>query len=155
MGITPAVKRIKKRSKFTSWNGASCSVTYLMRGASLLAASAAPRGAQESSLLSGSRSKGLTPTGRKWSSRAGSGGSLCPGAGKGLGPLSQKTRGALRENWNWNPYVKCCKGRAKTQVRALALAGVAQWIECLPANQRVTSSIPSQGTCLGCRPGPQ
>ena len=36
----------------------------------------------------------------------------------------------------------------------LALAGVAQWIECWPANQRVTSSIPSQGTCLACGPGP-
>ena len=36
-----------------------------------------------------------------------------------------------------------------------ALAGVAQWIECQPTNQRVTGSIPSQGTCLGCRPGPQ
>ena len=36
-----------------------------------------------------------------------------------------------------------------------ALAGVAQWIECRPVNQRVTGSIPSQGTCLGCRPGPQ
>ena len=36
-----------------------------------------------------------------------------------------------------------------------ALAGVAQWIECGPTNQRVTSSIPSQGTCLGCGPGPQ
>ena len=36
-----------------------------------------------------------------------------------------------------------------------ALAGVAQWIEVGPANQRVTSSIPSQGTRLGCRPGPQ
>ena len=36
-----------------------------------------------------------------------------------------------------------------------ALAGVAQWIECWPANQRVASSIPSQSTCLGCRPGPQ
>ena len=34
------------------------------------------------------------------------------------------------------------------------LAGVAQWIECQPANQRVTGSIPSQGTCVGCRPGP-
>ena len=33
-----------------------------------------------------------------------------------------------------------------------ALAGVAQWIEHWLANQRVTS-IPSQGTCLGCRPG--
>ena len=37
----------------------------------------------------------------------------------------------------------------------LALAGVAQWIECGPANQRVTGPIPSQGTCLGCGPGPQ
>ena len=30
-----------------------------------------------------------------------------------------------------------------------SLAGVAQWVECQPANQRVTSSIPSQGTCIG------
>ena len=37
----------------------------------------------------------------------------------------------------------------------LALAGVAQWIEHGPANQRVTGSIPSEGTCLGFRPGPQ
>ena len=36
-----------------------------------------------------------------------------------------------------------------------ALAGVAQWIECQPANQRVAGSIPSQGTCLDCGPGPQ
>ena len=36
-----------------------------------------------------------------------------------------------------------------------ALAAVAQWIELWPANQRVASSIPSQSTCLGCRPGPQ
>ena len=37
----------------------------------------------------------------------------------------------------------------------MALAGVAQWIEHGPANQRVAGSIPSQGTFLGCRPGPQ
>ena len=36
-----------------------------------------------------------------------------------------------------------------------ALAGVAQWIEHRPENQRVGGSIPSQGTCLGCGPGPQ
>ena len=35
------------------------------------------------------------------------------------------------------------------------LAGVAQWIERRPANQRVTGSILSQGTRLGCGPGPQ
>ena len=36
----------------------------------------------------------------------------------------------------------------------LAPAGVAQWIEHGPANHRVASLIPSQGTCLACRPGP-
>ena len=36
-----------------------------------------------------------------------------------------------------------------------ALAGVAQWIECEPENQRVTGSVPSQDACLGCGPGPQ
>ena len=36
-----------------------------------------------------------------------------------------------------------------------ALAGVAQWIESWPVNQRVASSIPGQGTCLGCELGPQ
>ena len=35
-----------------------------------------------------------------------------------------------------------------------ALAGVAQWIEHWPVNQRVAGSMPSQGTLLGCRPGP-
>ena len=33
-----------------------------------------------------------------------------------------------------------------------ALAGLAQWIECWPASQRVTGSIPSQGAHLGYRP---
>ena len=36
----------------------------------------------------------------------------------------------------------------------MALAGVAQWIEHWPMNQRVASLIPSQGTCLDCGPGP-
>ena len=39
--------------------------------------------------------------------------------------------------------------------RKRALAGVTQWIEHGPVNQRVSGSIPSQGTCLGCGPGPQ
>ena len=37
----------------------------------------------------------------------------------------------------------------------LTPAGVAQWIGCSPVNQRVAGLIPSQGTSLGCRPGPQ
>ena len=36
-----------------------------------------------------------------------------------------------------------------------ALDGVAQWVEHWPANQKVAGLIPGQGTCLGCRPGPQ
>ena len=36
-----------------------------------------------------------------------------------------------------------------------ALAGVAQWIKHQPVNQSVAGSIPSQGPCLGCGPGPQ
>ena len=38
--------------------------------------------------------------------------------------------------------------------QCVTLAGVAQWIEPGPVNQRVAGLIPSQGTCLGCRPGP-
>ena len=41
------------------------------------------------------------------------------------------------------------------QSQYLALAGVAQWFESGPENQRVPGSIPSQVTCLGCGPGPQ
>ena len=37
----------------------------------------------------------------------------------------------------------------------IALAGVAQWIECQPAKQGVAGLIPSQGTWLGCGPGAQ
>ena len=42
-----------------------------------------------------------------------------------------------------------------TVIKTVTLAGVAQWIECWPTKQTVTGSIPSQGTCLGCGPGPQ
>ena len=38
---------------------------------------------------------------------------------------------------------------------ASALAGVAQWTEHCPANREDAGLIPGQGTCLGCRPGPQ
>ena len=36
-----------------------------------------------------------------------------------------------------------------TLKKILALAGVAQWIECQPANQRVAGSIPSLGHMPG------
>ena len=43
----------------------------------------------------------------------------------------------------------------ETKLYNTALAGVSQWVECQPLNQSVASSIPSQGTGLGCGPGPQ
>ena len=33
------------------------------------------------------------------------------------------------------------------------MTGVAQWVECHPANCKVAGSFPGQGTCLDCRPG--
>ena len=60
------------------------------------------------------------------------------------------------------PFIGLRKaGRKKTSFlfslknKSEALAGVAQWIECWPVNQRGTGSIPHQGTCLGCGPGSQ
>ena len=32
---------------------------------------------------------------------------------------------------------------------------MAQWIERWPVNKKEAGLIPSQGMCLGCRPGPQ
>ena len=48
---------------------------------------------------------------------------------------------------------RICYLRCKKDNRALT--GVAQWVERWPENQSVTVLIPSQGTGLGCGPGPQ
>ena len=61
---------------------------------------------------------------------------------------------------SWRMYTVCVLcvhwriSHKRNKVRK-APTGVAQWIECRPANQSVASSIPSQGTWLGCGPGPQ
>ena len=39
-------------------------------------------------------------------------------------------------------------------IKSLALTGVAQWVGCRPADQKVPGPIPGQGACLGHRPGP-
>ena len=44
---------------------------------------------------------------------------------------------------------------SQVKIASAALAGVAQWTECWPANLKVAGSIPGEGTCLGCEPGPQ
>ena len=56
--------------------------------------------------------------------------------------------------WNLNERKRTMAFIAFRRVGS-ALAGVAQWFECWPAKQEVASLIPRQGTCLGCRPGPQ
>ena len=47
------------------------------------------------------------------------------------------------------------KKKKETYKSNIALAGVVQWTEHRSANQNVSGSIPSQGTCPGCGPGPQ
>ena len=54
------------------------------------------------------------------------------------------------------PYIlkiKFCMYMVQKQ-HLSALAGVVQWIERQPANQRVAGSSPHQDPCLGCGPGP-
>ena len=61
-----------------------------------------------------------------------------------------------REYSFWLGEERETEGRGGIKIKSLvsrkkqswALAGMAQWIELQPANQRVTGSIPSQGTCL-------
>ena len=62
---------------------------------------------------------------------------------------------ALHELYCFLSTVPQGYGAHLTDKKTGALAGVAQWFERRPVNQRVPGSIPSQGTCLGCRPGPQ
>ena len=67
--------------------------------------------------------------------------SPCPGPGL---RLHNVTTDAFRE---LNP--------SGSRIMLFALAGVAQWIEHRFENQGVSGLIPSQGTGLGCEPGPQ
>ena len=100
--------------------------------------------------------------------------------GKELSTAAGQKQGAGPDKTRWRPdsaaglvFAACALGNAskaslpyreqgllRVQARfrkksARALAGVAQWIECRPANQRVAGLILSQGTCLDCWPGAQ
>ena len=46
-------------------------------------------------------------------------------------------------------------GKIRWDLSTAALAGVAQWTECRPVNQRVAPLIHSWGIGLGCEPGAQ
>ena len=71
---------------------------------------------------------------------------------------SKKKEIALwKDQQNWQNSSKTGKGKRghKCSVSQITcLADVAQWVEHWRVNWKVIGSIPSQGTCLGCRPGP-
>ena len=77
-----------------------------------------------------------------------------------LGCVFCQTLRQVRTLLKFTDYSYCCDfikillHSVKIKKVTSALAAVAQWIRCQPANQRVAGSIPSQGTCLGCGPGP-
>ena len=50
---------------------------------------------------------------------------------------------------------KTSNHRDAKKIGGEVLAGVAQWTEHGPANQRASGSIPSWGPYLGCKQGPQ
>ena len=67
----------------------------------------------------------------------------------------KRPQGAEVIRWGEGRRINGHTQKLGMKLAAVALADMAQWIECGPANQRVAGSSPSQGTCLGCRPGPQ
>ena len=64
------------------------------------------------------------------------------------------TATSLQEKFSKELEANSAGLRGGVEILSCALAGVAQWSECGPANHKVAGSIPSQGTCLGCQPGP-
>ena len=70
-------------------------------------------------------------------------------------PSLMKTINPQIQEAKWTPRRRSMNKMTPRHNSKLALAGVAQWTECQHENQRVTGLIPSQGTCLGCRQGPQ
>ena len=75
-------------------------------------------------------------------------------------PLHLLKSDHLLHRWKSTHKLKVCvlifpTGQWVLRGRDIALADVAQWIECRPAHQRVSGSIPSQDICLGCGSGPQ
>ena len=68
----------------------------------------------------------------------------------------------LRHHFGFIVNVNVCKlfqhfimKNFKHKKAKIALAGVARWTECWPVSQRVSGSVPGQGTCLGCGLDPQ
>ena len=61
----------------------------------------------------------------------------------------------LRGEKKWDNCNSIINKTYLKKISSVALAGMAKWIECWPKNQRVAGSIPSQGTWLHCRLGPQ
>ena len=78
----------------------------------------------------------------------------CWEAGQWLGTSREGALGGSRALYLSGPVFTALM-RQWCQEKEYYSIGVAQWVEHGPSKQRVVSLIPSQGTCLGCRPGPQ
>ena len=76
--------------------------------------------------------------------------------GKQLEQEQNHRNGDQMEGYQWGGEERGKNGGKGTgnKKHKLALANVAQWIECWPANQGFSHWIPCQSTCLGCKPGP-
>ena len=68
-----------------------------------------------------------------------------------------------REIWRFAEVHMANNGSARTKTQGFCFifpkhlyppTGVSQWIERQPTNQKVAGLVPSQGTRLGCGPGP-
>ena len=66
--------------------------------------------------------------------------------------IRKQTKELLRST---SPAYVISLAQINSYFKISALADVVQWIERQPVNQRITGLIPSQGTYLGCGPGPQ
>ena len=64
----------------------------------------------------------------------------------------------FKSNWSGRNYITKSLQSAiwrNTKGASDALTGVTQRVGHCPVNQHIAGSIPSQGTSLDCRPGPQ
>ena len=73
------------------------------------------------------------------------------------GPLADSYR-LSRVEWGGHSLPGMCSGSWPSEI--CPARGPLTWIDYQPENPKVAGSIvvgsiPSQGTCLGCRPGPQ
>ena len=127
-----------------------CDLTLVVQGWLDQGKHPTPEGQSDSLPELGWGSPGGQVNWQGWKTLAGRGG------GRGR-EATYRSRNCLRETGSW-AFTGCCPHHSfpiLLEQAPTALTGLAQWIKCQPVNQSVSGLIPSQGTCLGCGPGPQ